>query len=159
MGSAHSNAVSSCTVDTSSVKVTLATASKDFYVSVLGSTVWTVNDTNVTGDYKLFTTSVLSHNSNLTANAASYPSGSGVPTAANTPAASTTVTFARTMTNVMDEGCVCLTFNFGVLESWDKSGRAVVEVPKYYRPDLGDGLRCTLMDSAGAVLEELYCAF
>lgn len=159
MGAAHSNAVSSCNVDTSTVKVTLATASKDFYVNVLGSTVWKSNDTNVTGDYKLFTTSVLTHNSALINNTSTYPSGSGVPTVANTPAANTTVTLAKSMLNVMDEGTVTLSFNFAVLESWDKSGRAVVEVPKYYRPDLGEGLRCTLKDSTGLVLEELYCAF
>jgi len=57
----------------------------------------------------------------------------------------------------MDEGSVSLTFDFAVLESWDKDGRAVVEVPKYYRPDLGEGLRCTLADATGVVLEELYC--
>jgi hypothetical protein len=33
-----------------------------------------------------------------------------------------------------------------------------VDVPKSYRPDLGDNIRCQLADSAGAVLEELYCA-
>jgi len=57
----------------------------------------------------------------------------------------------------MDEGAIALTWDFAVLESWDKAGRAVVEVPKYYRPDLGDGLRCSLRDAAGALLEELYC--
>jgi len=136
----------------------LAGTSKDFYVSVLGSTTWSNNDSNVTGDYKMFDVSVLTHNTALINNTCSYPTGTGVPTTTNSPAAGTTVTFARSMTNVMDEGSVTLTFNFGVLESWDKDGRAVVEVPKYYRPDLGDGLRCTLKDSAGAVLEELYCA-
>jgi len=157
-GAAHSNGVSSCTVDTASVKVTLAAASENFVVSVLGSTVWAANDSNnVTGDYKLFGTSVLSHNSALENNTCTYPSGSGVPATGNTPAANTTVTFNRSMTNVMDEGAVALTFDFAVLESWDKSGRAVVEVPKYYRPDLGDGLRCSLNDAAGVLLEELYC--
>lgn len=136
----------------------MAGTSTAFYVSVLGSTTWSNTDSNVTGDFKNFDVSVLSHNTALDNNTCTYPSGTGVPTTTNSPAAVTTVTFARSMTNVMDEGSVTLSFNFGVLEEWNKDGRAVVEVPKYYRPDLGDGLRCTLMDSAGAVLEELYCA-
>lgn len=74
-------------------------------------------------------------------------------TGANTPAASTTVTLAKSMTNVMDNGAVALSFNFGVLEEWGKTGRAVVEVPKYYRADLGEGLRCLLKDSTGVLLE------
>jgi len=156
-GASHSTKVSSCDVNTATVKVTLAEASENFVVSVLGSTVWASNDSNVTGDYKLFGTSVLSHNSALINNTCNYPYGSGVATTANTPAANTTVTFNRSMTNVMDEGAISLTFDFAVLESWDKDGRAVVEVPKYYRPDLGDGLRCTLNDAAGVLLEELYC--
>lgn len=61
------------------------------------------------------------------------------------------------MTNVMDSGTVTLTFTLALIDSWGKGGRAVVEVPKYYRPDLGEGLRCTLKDSTGAILEELYC--
>lgn len=79
-----------------------------------------------------------------------------LPTGGNTPGA-TVVTLAKSMTNVMDVGTVTLTFNFGVLETWDKSGRAVVEIPKYYRPDLGEGVRCTLLDAEGVALEELYC--
>jgi len=63
------------------------------------------------------------------------------------------------MTNVMDSGSVTLSFNFGVLEAWDKTGRAVLEVPKYYRPDLGEGLRCLLRDSEGVEMEQLYCDF
>lgn len=67
-----------------------------------------------------------------------------LPTGANAPAASTTVTLAKSMTNVMDMGSVTLTFNFGVIESWDAAGRAVLEVPNHYRPELGESLRCTL---------------
>lgn len=87
-------------------------------------------------------------NDSLVNNTASLPTG------ANTPAASTTVTLAKSMTNVMDIGSVTLTFNFGVLEEWGKTGRAVVEAPKYYRADLGDCVRCLLNDAATGVLLE-----
>jgi hypothetical protein len=42
----------------------------------------------------------------------------------------------------MDVGSVTLTFTLTVLETWDKSGRAVVDVPKSYRPDVGENVRC-----------------
>ena len=44
------------------------------------------------------------------------------------------------------------------MDTWDKSGRAVIEFPKYYRPDVGEGFRCTLTDATASFTEELYCA-
>ena len=59
----------------------------------------------------------------------------------------------------MDDGTVILSFDFGVITSWDGMGRAVVEAPKYYRPDLGENLRCCLKHANGTIMEELHCEF
>ena len=80
-----------------------------------------------------------------------------MPTGANVPAANTTVTLAKSMFNVMDTGSVTLGFTFGVLTEWNSSGRAVVDVPKSYRPDMGENVRCQLCDANGTLMEELYC--
>ena len=78
---------------------------------------------------------------------------------ANTPAANTPVSLDKSLNTVMDSGTVTLSWDFVVLESWDKAGRAVIEVPKYYRPDLGEDIRCTLLDATKTVMEYLYCDF
>ena len=61
------------------------------------------------------------------------------------------------MGNVMDIGFVTFTFNFGVISKWGKEGRAVVEVPKYYRADIGENVKCVLQDAFGTFMEALYC--
>lgn len=65
-----------------------------------------------------------------------------MPTGANVPAANTTVTLAKSMHNVMDVGTVTLTFTLGVLTELDSHARLYVDVPKSYRPDLSEALRC-----------------
>lgn len=43
----------------------------------------------------------------------------------------------------MDTGTVTLTFTLTVLtDGWGKAGRAVVDVPKSYAPNLGENVRC-----------------
>jgi len=79
-----------------------------------------------------------------------------MPAPAAAPANSTTVAFAKSMFNVMDTGSITFTFTLGVMASWNSTGRAYLEVPKYYRPDLGDGVRCQLTTN-GTLVEELYC--
>jgi hypothetical protein len=61
------------------------------------------------------------------------------------------------MSNVMDNGAVVLGFTMGVLTELTSTARMYVDVPKSYRPDLGDNYRCQLFDPEGAFLEELYC--
>lgn len=80
-----------------------------------------------------------------------------MPTGANVPAANTTVTLAKSQFNVMDTGKVTLTFTLGVLTELTSTARMYVDVPKSYRPDLGEGGLCQLADAAGVVLENLYC--
>jgi len=80
-----------------------------------------------------------------------------MPTGANTPAANTTVTLAKSMSNVMDTGSVTLGFTLGVLTELTSTARMYVDVPKSYRPDMGDMVRCQLADNTSVVLEELYC--
>lgn len=65
-----------------------------------------------------------------------------MPAMAAAPANSTTVALGKSMFNLMDTGSVTFTFTLGVLTSWNSTGRAYVEVPKSYRPDLGDNVRC-----------------
>lgn len=80
-----------------------------------------------------------------------------MPTGANTPAANTTLTLAKSMNNVMDVGSVTLTWTLAVLTDLTQEARMYVDVPKVYRPDLGDNIRCSLQDADGAALEELFC--
>lgn len=56
----------------------------------------------------------------------------------------------------MDVGSVTFTFTLAVLTSWNKTGRAVVDVPKSYRPDLGENVGCSLW-LLTEKLEDLYC--
>jgi len=79
-----------------------------------------------------------------------------MPTGANTPAANTTVTLAKSAFNVMDTGKVTLGFTLGVLTELTSTARIYVDVPKSYRPDLGE-FCCCLADANGTVLETLYC--
>ena len=57
----------------------------------------------------------------------------------------------------MDVGTVTITFTLSILTSWNKTGRAVVDVPKSYRPDLGENIRCELYKGTNK-LENLYCS-
>ena len=91
-----------------------------------------------------------------------------LPGPADAPAASTAVALSKSFTNVMDTGTVTFTFTLAVLTSWNKTGRAVVDVPKSYRPDLGENVACSLWKAVAAAadgtaspdekLEDLYCA-
>jgi hypothetical protein len=63
---------------------------------------------------------------------------------------------AKSLTNVMDVGTVTFTFTLTVLTSWNKTGRAVVDVPKSYMPNVGENVGCSLWKGADK-LEDLYC--
>jgi hypothetical protein len=65
-----------------------------------------------------------------------------MPTGANVPAANTTVTLNKTMNNVMDVGTVTLGFTLGVLTELTSDARMYVDIPKSYRPNLGNIYRC-----------------
>ncbi len=47
------------------------------------------------------------------------------------------MTVAKTCVNTMDVGTVKFSVTLKTLEEWGATGRAFVEFPNYYRPDLG----------------------
>lgn len=79
---------------------------------------------------------------------------------ANATKSSTTATevaVAKTCVNTMDTGTVRFTVTLKTLAKWGSAGRAYVEFPNYYRPNLGRQVTCGVEDTAGAAVEALYC--
>ncbi|MDP6583600.1 MAG: hypothetical protein QF535_03010 [Anaerolineales bacterium] len=69
----------------------------------------------------------------------------------------TKVTVAKTCVNLMDTGTVKFTVTLMTLEQWGKAGRAYIEFPNYYRPNLGRMVTCAVETTEGTFVEALYC--
>lgn len=79
----------------------------------------------------------------------------GAATVSSTTA--TLVTVAKTCVNTMDVGNVKFTVTLKTLETWGLAGRAYIDFPNYYRPNLGTWVTCGVEDTAGAAVEALFC--
>lgn len=133
-----SNSVSLCkVVGGKAVEVTMGKdGAVDFVVVILSSyAVGFTEADKITGSLTAYTATLFSA-------AAAVNNTLVMPGPANTPAANTAVALSKSMFNVMDTGSVLFTFTLGVLTSWNSTGRATVDVPKSYRPDLGENVRC-----------------
>ncbi len=69
----------------------------------------------------------------------------------------TTVTVAKICVNTMDTGSVKFTVTLKTLESWGAAGRAYVDFPNYYRPNLGRMVTCAVEGTDGTVTEVVFC--
>jgi hypothetical protein len=57
--------------------------------------------------------------------------------ATNSSATATEVAVAKTCVNTMDTGTVKFTVTLKTLAEWGATGRAYIDFPNYYRPNLG----------------------
>jgi hypothetical protein len=152
---AFSTQVSKCVISGggANVEVTMGVdGTPNFWIQILSS--YTLEEFT---DSDKIEGSLANFGDELLTNAEVDANDYGMPTGANTPAASTTLTLAKSMNNVMDSGAVTLTFTLGVLTELTSNARMYVDIPKSYRPNLGNLFRCQLCDGEGEMMEELFC--
>lgn len=83
-----------------------------------------------------------------------------LPAANATVVATTTVALVKGIKNTMDQGSLRFNCTFAKekgLTTWGATGRAYVEFPSYYRPNLGYAVTCSLEDKDKKHVENLYC--
>jgi hypothetical protein len=155
-GMTLSSGASECTVSGSVVTVKLAASSIDFFVVVNRAAKWTNDATaagEITATLKNYNTQVQATN-NATGKKMKLPTATALATST-----ATGLVLSKTMHNTMDTGDLVFkvtpkTTGFVC----DATCRIAIDVPSYYKPNLGEFLTCSYWDMAGkAMVEALYC--
>jgi len=107
----------------------------DFFVEILGVDPYTFTSSAVTGSLTNWGTLVQSIDSTTT-------NVTDLPTPTNSAPGITTVTVTKKFVNTMDVGMLVFNCTLKSIESWNKTGRALITFPTYYNPNLGEGISC-----------------
>jgi hypothetical protein len=151
-GTVMSDAVSVCLISSAKIKITMAKAisSVDFFVVINRASAWAGAGT---------VTATLTSYALADIQKTDLTDGEVFTMAAATLSSTTKteVAVVKTCVNTMDTGSVKFTVTLKTLASWGMTGRAYVDFPNYYRPNLGRMVTCAVEGTDGTVTEAVFC--
>jgi hypothetical protein len=147
-----SNVVSLCQISSSTIKITLGKSidAVDFFVVINRASNWAGGGT-ITGTLSSYGMPNIQV-TDATANKAFV-----IASALESSSVEPEVKLKKICVNTMDTGIIRLLVTLKTLSEWGLKGRAFIEFPNYYRPDIGRKVTCILEDANEKVIETLYC--